>query len=438
MMKEPANNRVRRGMLAGLAGSGAALAGIGGASNVAARSCASLTGSTDWLNAKSDFNAKGDGTTDDTQALQSAIDAGSRSVRPIVFPTGVYRITQPLNCPPNTMLLGSSPGLGFGCRIEPLGCAAFNIGGKTPSFQCSIEDLMIWPKGPAPDYVISVDNSYSVTFRNIRIHECQDRLRRSAVLLLGDRSAGGHGQSNNIIWDNLIVRNDVSQPAVAVLAAKGCGSHRFLSPDLENYGVLFEWQGGQIDLVTPYTERAGRYAVNCNIDSDDAAAYLNTFGGTIDAANSGVGCAIRSSTRNFNSFGTIWGATADRAAYVYSVPNHPVHFHGIVPNVGDNGKSKFSGVAGWRRAVRFPQQDFTASQSIQLEMPPHGRAEAHMTVRGVAAGEFWARVAMNDDPRGAQLSAFVSALDTVTIVAQNTVNSPVKLTGMFFVSCGIA
>src|SRR5208337_2200455 len=110
--------------------------------------------------------------------------------------------------------------------------------------------------------------------KGIRIHESQAGLRRAAVLLLGDASSGGHGPCSNIIWENLIVRNDVAQPPVAVLASRGCGSHRFYSPDLENFQVLLEWQGGQIDLIAPYTERAGRYAVNCSLAADDGNAYF--------------------------------------------------------------------------------------------------------------------------------------------------------------------
>jgi hypothetical protein len=387
------------------------------------------------LDVKEHFKARGDGTSDDTHALQAAIDAGSSSVRPVNIPPGAYRITRPLTVPPNTMLVGSAPGLGFGCRIEPESCPAFVVGGKNPAFQCSIENLMIWPKQSAPDHVVSIDNSYSVIFRNIRIHDVQQRVTRAAVLLLGDAAAGGHGPCNNIIWENLIVRNDHDQPGTAVLAAKGCGTHRFIVPDLENYNVLLEWRGGGIDLVAPYTERAGRYAVNCNLEEGDDSAYLNTFGGVIGAAASGVACALRSSTQNFNSFGTSWGAEGI-AAYAYAVPSHPVNFFGTIPNHGSAGRARFSGVPGWRRMVKFPDHALTGSRSLKLEIPSRGHATADIPVPGVAAGEAWARVDVNADSHGAQLSAYVSAADTVTIVAQNSKDTPITLSGVFVVECG--
>jgi hypothetical protein len=297
---------------------------------------------------------------------------------------------------------------------------------------------MIWPSGSAPDYLISIDNSYSVTFRNIRLHNAQEKLARGAVLLLGEAGSGGHGRCNDIIWDNLIVRNDTGQPPIAILAAKGCGTHRFISPALENYRTLLEWQGGQLDLLTPYTERAGRYAVNCNVDADERYAYLNTFGGTIDCANSGLGCAIRATTRNLNSFGTLWGGSADNAVYVYELPADIVNFYGVVPNLSRTGKGRYSGVAGWRRFLNFSQQTLKGRRSLQIDIPARGETRTDVTVAGAISGEYWARVTANVDLRKAQISAYVSDTDTVTVVADNPTEAKITLTGVFTVECGAA
>ena len=434
------NSLNRRTMLAQLApgvGLGAALASLGAVSTPA-NAGTQGTSADDWYDARRDFNAIGDGSADDTVALQNAIDTGARMQRPIRLPPGSFKITKPLVIPSNTMLIGSSPGLGFGCRIEPFACAALAVGGKAASFQCSIENLTIWPKGQAPDFIIGVDNSYSVSFRNIRIHDAQDQIRRAAVVLLGESGTGGHGRCNNIIWDNLVVRNDSGQPGIAVLAAKGCGSHRFIAPDLENFRTLLEWQGGQIDFLAPYTERAGQYAVNCNLDANEESPYLNTFGGVIDSAKSGLGCAIRSTTRNFNSFGTMWGPTSDLSAYVYSLPRRPVHFHGIVPNLGRTGTGRFSGVEGWSEFVNFPTRVLRKSQPVEIDVPPHGQVLTEIKVPGAVVGGFWARVMINADARGAQLSAFVSAADVATVVAQNVTGTPLRLSGVFTVECGAA
>jgi Pectate lyase superfamily protein len=444
-MSNPTKNRDdshksrRREMLGRLAASGGALAY---ASSSAASGIAGLAPSPDkrsgsWFEVRDDFNAVGDGKADDTRALQSAINAGSEAVRPVRVAPGAYRITQPLFIPPNTMLVGSAPGLGFGCRIEPTDCPALLVGGKSSSFQCSIEDLLIWPRGSAPEYLVCIDNSYSVTFRNIRIHEAQEDLKRAAVVLLGHPAAGGHGRCINIIWDNLIVRNDSRQPPVAILAARGCGSHRFIAPDLENYRVLLEWRGGQLDLVTPYAERAGQYAVNCNIDAEEEdTTYLNTFGGTIDSAPSGIGCAIRETTRNFNSFGTLWGPTSGRAAHVYSLPGRPITFFGTTPDIGKGGQGGFGGARGWQSLVNFPQQFLRVSHLLAMKVPAHDESFCEVRVPGVFPEQYWARVTATFEIHKVQLTAYVSAVDTVRIVADNLDDRQANLNGTFTVECG--
>jgi hypothetical protein len=416
---------------------GVLLAGTIGAAAGVAKPPRSLAAD-GWYDARRDFYAVGDGAADDTAALQAAINSGASAVRPIHLPPGSYKITSPLVIPPNTMLVGSAPGLGFGCRIEPNGCPALIVGGKSPSFQCSIENLLIWPNGRAPEFIVSVDNSYSVVFRNIRIHEVQAHVARAALLLLGDPATGGHGGSSNIVWDNLVIRNDVDQPPVAILASKGCGSHRFIAPDLENYQVLLEWQGGQIDLVCPYTERAGKFAVNCNPDAGDERAYLNTFGGSIDAARSGIACAIRSTTRRLNSFGTQWGSHTALSAYVYSLPTAPVNFHGVATTPGASGSGQFAGVDGWQRFVNASPQMLSASREIRLDVAAHGRATAEITVPGVTVGKCWARVMVNSDPGKLQFQAYVSAPDTATIVAVNATEERARISCVFTVECGLA
>ncbi len=58
----------------------------------------------DWVNVK-DFGAKGDGITDDTQAIQAAIDSDCRN---IFFPEGNYLILSTVRVKSNSRLCGSS------------------------------------------------------------------------------------------------------------------------------------------------------------------------------------------------------------------------------------------------------------------------------------------------------------------------------------------
>lgn len=66
-----------------------------------------------WLNVKNDFGAKGDGITDDTNALQTAIDALAKGDRAIVLylPAGTYMVTGTLvlNNKINISIIGEDP-----------------------------------------------------------------------------------------------------------------------------------------------------------------------------------------------------------------------------------------------------------------------------------------------------------------------------------------
>ena len=85
-MKNSERNGVhRRALLAQLAAGGGAIASMTPASRAHA---ATLTTSQNerlngWYDLKGDFNAIGNGAADDTDALQTAIDSGSKNVRPI-------------------------------------------------------------------------------------------------------------------------------------------------------------------------------------------------------------------------------------------------------------------------------------------------------------------------------------------------------------------
>jgi hypothetical protein len=94
-----------------------------------------------WVNIKTAFGAKGDGVTDDTVAIQSALASLTQHPAVLWFPHGTYVITRPLSITglSNITILGEDPlittlswnGPTGGTMLTLSGCNGFNIGRLT-------------------------------------------------------------------------------------------------------------------------------------------------------------------------------------------------------------------------------------------------------------------------------------------------------------------
>jgi hypothetical protein len=73
---------------------------------------AASSASTDWINVKTTYGAKGDGSTDDTTAIQNAIN-GASAGQTIYFPVGTYVTSAPLVISKRIVLLGSDAAFGY-------------------------------------------------------------------------------------------------------------------------------------------------------------------------------------------------------------------------------------------------------------------------------------------------------------------------------------
>lgn len=422
-------NVLRREAIGSLLAAGVGVSNANAASPVTDAKLAAGADNGGMINASA-HGALGDGLHDDWAALQAALNVGAREQRPVFLPNGAYRITKPLHFGPNAMLIGASSAMGFGCRIEPVGCPAIEIGGASTAFHCLLENVLIWPKGAAPDYVIAVQNSYTVTVRNVRIHEAQRDLKVAAILLRGAGGAPGEGISNNIVWENIVVRNDSWQPRLAVLAEPRCGSHRFIVPDLENYQTLLQWRGGQIDLVLPYTERAGRYGIDCDVDPKDDSAQLHTFGGAINTAKTAVGCAIRETTGEFQSFGTTWGSELSSGVYVYGKPKRPVAFYGW-----DRVGNQIHGSPGWGRAVMLNGTAFRESLDVDMELAAGANKTVSIQMPGVVPGEFVCRGTYSGRSAAISVHCYVDVPESVIVVVTNLGRTQERVVGRVLVMC---
>jgi Pectate lyase superfamily protein len=85
-------------------------------------------GLTGWIDVKADFGAAANGSTNDTQAIQTALDSGA-SV--IYLPAGTYRVTGQLTVTPGTKIVGA----GAGKTI--IDGSAASIGDSQAVFSCT-------------------------------------------------------------------------------------------------------------------------------------------------------------------------------------------------------------------------------------------------------------------------------------------------------------
>lgn len=100
-----------------------------------------------------DFGAVGDGVTDDTTAIQAALNSGAKTVN---FPSGTYKITATLNVSSNTKIVGSSATVVCSVTIAFQALAQSNI---------SIIGMEI--QGPGAAVVPAVPEDGGINFGNI-------------------------------------------------------------------------------------------------------------------------------------------------------------------------------------------------------------------------------------------------------------------------------
>jgi hypothetical protein len=98
------------------------------ASNGTTAAWNSIAGSLDWINVKSaPYNAAGNGSTDDTTAIQNALTAAASAGGIVYLPVGTYKTSSPLTIPSAVTLRTGTRG--FGTPIDNYGIAGLPVTG---------------------------------------------------------------------------------------------------------------------------------------------------------------------------------------------------------------------------------------------------------------------------------------------------------------------
>jgi hypothetical protein len=98
----------------------------------------------DWLNVKT-YSAKGDGTSDDTAAIQAAVDAASSAGGTVYIPGGTYRLTDQIVVHNGVSIVGDGPTASV---LQQTSATAHGIYGKDLR-HVSISSLGVTGPGPA-------------------------------------------------------------------------------------------------------------------------------------------------------------------------------------------------------------------------------------------------------------------------------------------------
>jgi hypothetical protein len=301
-----------------------------------------------------DFGAKGDGTTDDTNAIQNALN--SSTLGTIFFPSGTYIISSPINVPVSVSIVGESA---VGTIIKMANGANIAAILQTKNFATLTGTTSTG--GTFRSYIggITIDGNKAnntagvgirlygkgYTLQNIAIANCY-----STGLYTEYAGTDDFSSINGTLeayFNNLTIQQNNDTGWIFK------GAHDSIASCV----VIFNNGGWGLDIKRP---------LNCTLIN----IYLNTSGGiwvngsgTISGSNviastgSGYGMLIDTGTGGCNlSSSNFGGAGVGLAALQINSPNHIIH--GIVANTGPS----FGGDAT-SAAVKFG-----ASGSAKLDL----------------------------------------------------------------------
>ena len=237
-----------------------------------------------------DYGATGDGTTDDTAAIQAAIDSGAAGLS--VAP-GTYKITNTIYLRRNKVrLFGAGPGVSIIQFVNAAGGIAFSGDTNTTASlltysSCALEDFEVASSGSAAnDATIIVDlTSFSYGHFNI---EAQTR-RVGGTIYQGQGNAGTSPYFNHIESTGLFGGVDQTQRAFGFVGGAWTGGSS--GPNANMIGPITR----AASLATVVELKVGQGNMFSNINAESIAGNLILLGGNaavVTGTSSGSNTAI--------------------------------------------------------------------------------------------------------------------------------------------------
>ncbi|KAF2645055.1 pectin lyase-like protein [Massarina eburnea CBS 473.64] len=231
--------------------------------------------------------ATGDGSTDDTTALQNAINSAISGNKVLYIDAGVYKITNTLKIPPGARIVGEAypvilaSGGPWTSKTNPV--AVVQIGTAGQSGHIELSDFIIATQGPTPgaviiEYNLATDRGSGVWDVHTRIGGAKGTNLQVAQCPLGSKndacmaahtnvritkSGTGAYFENNWFWTADHDLDDSSSTRISVYTGRGLlveASNVWLYANGAEHHALYQYQfanaanifGGFIQSETPY------------------------------------------------------------------------------------------------------------------------------------------------------------------------------------------
>lgn len=293
-----------------------------------------------FLNVK-DYGAVGDGTTDDTAAIQQAIDDLPASGGCVFVPPGTYSVSSSLALSEGAELCGAGSGSIIRASSAALGIDIIKIGdgSATLSF-AAVRHLKVTSNGQKTGGAgIALNKAYRVWLESLSL-EFQYR--------------GVYIQNSTAIWLKNSDIRDTKENAITIESALGQGFEWYIdsvlcdNPTVTNIGTGLLWNGGESLHVSHsnFQRFTNGFVVNTTAGRESRFAFIEgmicdfSSDNNVRITNTGSGATVAL------TFTNSWSGTATNYGVLVDRPGA-----GIVQGVRwVGGKVFHNGLAGFRLA----------------------------------------------------------------------------------------